>query len=59
MTADLGWNAGGRTLTYTLGNMSAGATGQVSWIGTPTATDLIWSCNAVDFPTKYLPRYCQ
>lgn len=59
MTADVVWNQGGRSLTYTLGNMSAGATGQVQWVGTPAGSDLIWSCNAIDFPAKFLPQYCQ
>ena len=59
MTADVSWDEAGRSLTYTLGNMSAGANGTIRWTGTPIAADLDWECTAVSFPTKYLPRYCQ
>lgn len=59
LAADIGWNAGGRTLTYTMGNMSAGATGSMQWTGTPRGADLVWACSSADFPKKFLPRYCQ
>ena len=59
MTADVVWNQGARELTYTLGNMSAGATGQIKWTGTPVAADLVWACTTVTFPSKFLPKYCQ
>ena len=59
MTADVVWDPPGKAIAYTLGNMSAGATGQVRWTGTPVAHDLIWECTTITFPTKYLPRYCQ
>ena len=59
MTADVTWDEAGRSLTYSLGNMSAGANGTVRWTGTPVAADLVWTCATIDFPTKYLPRYCQ
>ncbi|MBT8143699.1 MAG: pilin [Gammaproteobacteria bacterium] len=59
MTGDVGWNPGARQLTYTIGNMSAGAAGQITWTGTPVAADLVWECATVNFPTKYLPKYCQ
>ncbi len=58
MTADVTWDEAGRSLTYSLGNMSAGANGQITWTGTPVAADLVWTCATVSFPTKYLPRYC-
>ncbi len=59
MTANVVWNPAGRSLTYTLGNLAAGATGKVQWIGEPAGADLIWDCNTIDFPAKYLPKYCQ
>ncbi|MBT8131747.1 MAG: pilin [Gammaproteobacteria bacterium] len=58
MTADVGWDQPGVVLTYTLGNMSAGATGTLKWTGTPTGADLVWECEAITFPNKYLPKYC-
>lgn len=59
MTADVIWNPAGRSLTYTLGNMAAGATGKMQWIATPAGADLVWNCNTLDFPAKFLPKYCQ
>ncbi|MBT8136674.1 MAG: pilin [Gammaproteobacteria bacterium] len=59
MTGNVSWDEAGRAITYTLGNMSAGATGQVTWTGSPAGADLIWACTTVDFPGKYLPTYCQ
>lgn len=58
MTADLAWDPGTVTLTYTLGNLAAGAAGSLQWIGVPHGADLVWDCATVDFPVKYLPRYC-
>ena len=59
MTGDLTWDPGTITLTYTLGNLAAGATGRVNWVGTPRGADLTWDCATVDFPVKYLPHYCR
>lgn len=59
LTADVGWDPGTITLTYSLGNLAAGATGNVSWVGTPRGADLRWDCIPLDFPDKYLPRYCR
>ena len=58
LSADVDWNPATITLTYTLGNMSGGAEGQVQWQGTPNLADLIWECSTVDFPERYLPADC-
>ena len=58
LTADVAWDPGTVVLTYSLGNMSAGAVGQLKWTGVPAGADLIWQCATISFPGKYLPRYC-
>ncbi len=52
------------TLTYTLGEMSAGfAIGTVSIVGTRVSVDdgptgLRWTCSAGTFPQRFLPTNC-